>query len=384
MSPRAPHMSDRRLLLKSGSLMGLAALSGSLSSAKSDATSHKVNEQTRGAVSEEWPKRAIGFMLPHEQFDIAQLVELGVAAEDAGFDFVALSDHFQPWQENEGHASFSWLTMAALGQRTKRIRMGTTVTCPTYRYSPAVVAEGFASLSVLHPNRIFLGVGSGEALNEQAATGNWDPWPVRSERLVEATQVIRELWKGSPVAHDGKYYKVNAKLYDKPKSPIPLLMAGNGPKAMRRCGVHGDGLVTDPKTWKEHKNEFLGGLKEAGKSQSAAPVLVEQYVVVGGKNELDEAVAKWRFGPKAWKPYFNIRDPKEIEARAMKEVPAEKVSEGWPVGTDPAAHLKVIEELFQSGATMVNIHTGQSDQMRAIKFYKDEVIPKLRARGVAS
>jgi F420-dependent hydroxymycolic acid dehydrogenase len=371
-------MSDRRRLLKSGSLIGLAAVTGAFSNRlNSDAA------ESDAMPNENWPKRAIGFMLPHEQFDVAQLVESGVAAEQAGFDFVALSDHFQPWQNNEGHAGMAWLTMAALGQKTSRIRMGTTVTCPTYRYSPAVVAEGFSSLSILHPNRIFLGVGSGEALNEQAATGNWDPWAVRSERLVESTQVIRELWKGSEVNHAGKYYKVQAKLYDAPRGPIPLLMAGNGPKAMRRCGIYGDGLVTDPKTWKEHKNEFLGGLKEAGKSLSETPVLVEQYVVVGGKNDLEEAVTKWRFGPKAWKPYFNIRDPKQIEARAMSEVPAEKVSEGWPVGTDAAAHIKVIEELFESGATMVNIHSGQTDQMRVIRFYKEEVIPKLRSRAAA-
>jgi F420-dependent hydroxymycolic acid dehydrogenase len=371
-------MSDRRRLLKSGSLIGLAAVTGAFSKRlNSDAA------ESDAMPNENWPKRAIGFMLPHEQFDVAQLVEFGVAAEQAGFDFVALSDHFQPWQNNEGHAGMAWLTMAALGQKTSRIRMGTTVTCPTYRYSPAVVAEGFSSLSILHPNRIFLGVGSGEALNEQAATGNWDPWAVRSERLVEATQVIRDLWKGSEVNHAGKYYKVQAKLYDAPRRPIPLLMAGNGPKAMRRCGIYGDGLVTDPKTWKQHKNEFLGGLKEAGKNLSATPVLVEQYVVVGGKNDLEEAVTKWRFGPKAWKPYFNIRDPKEIEARAMSEVPAEKVSEGWPVGTDAGAHIKAVEQLFESGATMVNIHAGQTDQMRVIRFYKEEVIPKLRSRVAA-
>jgi TAT-translocated FGD2 family F420-dependent dehydrogenase len=380
VNPGNPKMSDRRRLLKSGTLVGLAAMSGALSSGKDFVSA---NSESIKVPNEASSSRSIGFMLPHEQFDVAQLVELGVAAENAGFDFVATSDHFQPWQNNEGHSGMAWVTMAALGQKTSRIRMGTTVTCPTYRYNPAVVAEGFASLSILYPNRIFLGIGSGEALNEQAATGMWDPWPIRSERLIEATQVIRELWKGSEVKHDGKHYKVEAKLYDPPRGDVPLLMAGNGPKAMRRCGLYADGLVTDPKTWKEHKNEFLSGLKEAGREVQTAPVLVEQYVVVGGKSELDEAVSKWRFGPKAWKPYFNIRDPKEIEARAMREVPAGKVSEGWPVGTDAGAHIKAVEELFQSGATMVNIHTGQSDQMRVIKFYKDEVIPKLRTRAAA-
>ncbi len=134
--------------------------------------------------------------------------------------------------------------------------MGTTVTCPTFRYNPAVVAEGFASLSLLYPGRIFLGLGSGEALNEEAAVGYWPKWPERSERLVEATDVIRKLWGGQQVDHAGKYYKVNARLYDPPAQRIPLLMAGNGPKAMRRCGQYADGLITDPKTWKEHKSEF--------------------------------------------------------------------------------------------------------------------------------
>lgn len=375
MNSIASHIPDRRQLLKSGTLLGLAAVVGM--SGHTESTAAKSSLLPKEGI----PSRALGFMLPHEQFDVRQLVELGVSAENAGFDFVATSDHFQPWQDNEGHSGMAWVTMAALGQRTTRIRMGTTVTCPSYRYSPAVVAEGFASLSILHPNRVFLGVGSGEALNEQSATGMWDPWPVRSERLVEATQIIRELWKGSDVKHDGKYYKVQAKLYDPPRGTIPLLMAGNGPKAMRRCGIYGDGLVTDPKTWKEHKAEFLAGLKEAGKDPQTTPVLVEQYVVVGGQKELDEAVTKWRFGPKAWKPYFNIRDPKEIEARAMSEVPADKVSEGWPVGTNAADHLKVINELFESGATMVNIHSGQSDQQRVLDFYKKEVLSALRVQA---
>jgi len=118
-------------------------------------------------------ERAVGFMLSHEQFTAPELVELGVRAEKAGFDVLAASDHFQPWQSNEGHSSHAWITLAAIGQRTNRIWLGTTVTCPTFRNNPAVVAEGFASLDALYPGRVFLGVGSGEALNEQAATGQW-------------------------------------------------------------------------------------------------------------------------------------------------------------------------------------------------------------------
>jgi F420-dependent hydroxymycolic acid dehydrogenase len=325
-----------------------------------------------------WLTRQVGFQLAHEQFPVPELVELGIAADQAGFDLLAVSDHFQPWQANEGHSGQAWVTMSAIGQRTKRIRMGTTVTCPTFRYNPGVVAEAFASLSLLYPGRVFLGVGSGEALNEEAAGSSWPGWPERSERLVEATDIIRKLWGGQQIDHAGKYYKVNARLYDPPSKAIPLMMAGNGPKAMRRCGQYADGLITDPKTWKEHKAEFQKGATDAGKDPSRMPVFIEQYVVVGGKKEMTEAAELWRFGPKAWKPYFNIRDPKSIQERAQAEIPLEKVTEGWPVSTDPEVHVKTLTELFNNGATGVHIHSGQRDQKRVIDFYGKNVLPRLR------
>lgn len=333
---------------------------------------------TPGSIATPWLHRQVGFQLAHEQFPVPQLVELGIACDQAGFDLLAVSDHLQPWQANEGHSGQAWITMSAIGQRTKRIRMGTTVTCPTFRYNPAVVAEGFASLSLLYPERIFLGIGSGEALNEEAAVGFWPKWPERSERLVEASEIIRKLWGGQQIAHAGKYYKVNARLYDPPAKPIPLMMAGNGPKAMRRCGQFADGLITDPKTWKEHKPEFEKGARDAGKDPAQMPVFIEQYVVVGGKKELNEAAELWRFGPKAWKPYFNIRDPKTIEDRANAEIPIEKVIEGWPVGNNPEDHVRVISQLYESGATGVHIHAGQSNQRAVIDFYGKEVLPRLR------
>src|ERR1700743_3200624 len=151
-------------------------------------------------------KGMISFMLAHEQFPVAELVRLGAMAEGAGFDVVATSDHFQPWQANERHAGQAWVTLGALGQRTQHIWMGPTVTCPTLRYNPAVVAEAFATLSVLYPGRIFLGLGSGDALNEQAATGNWPKWGERWERLIEAVTIIRQLWSGARLQHKGAHY----------------------------------------------------------------------------------------------------------------------------------------------------------------------------------
>jgi F420-dependent hydroxymycolic acid dehydrogenase len=321
----------------------------------------------------------IGFMLAHEQFPVPELVELGVMAEQAGFDLLANSDHFQPWQANEGHAGEAWVTMAALGQRTRKVWIGPTVTCPSFRYHPAVVAQAFASLSLLYPGRIFLGVGSGEALNEEAAVGEWPKWSQRSERLVEATDIIRKLWKGGQIEHRGKYYNVNARLYDVPPQPIPLLMAANvGPKAMRRAGMYGDGLITDPESWKMHRAEFEAGAKATGKDPREMPILLEQFVVVGDQKEAERAAELWRFLPKAFKTYFNIRDPQAIQDRADAEIQIPRMISKWSVGTDPEVHATKLIELFESGATIVNVHSGQADQRRAIEFYGSKVLPKVR------
>jgi F420-dependent hydroxymycolic acid dehydrogenase len=324
-------------------------------------------------------KGMLAFTLSHEQFPAPELVRLGASAEKAGFDLVATSDHFQPWQANEGHSGLAWVTLGALGQQTRHIWMGTAVTCPTLRYNPAVVAEAFATLSLLYPGRIFLGLGSGEALNEQAATGAWPPWRERWDRLIEAVSIIRQLWSGQDVHHHGTHYTVDGKLYDPPASPIPMLLAANGPKAMKLSGQHGDGLITDPQTWKQHKGEWETGARMAGKDPGSMPVFIETFVVVGGDSEARLAAKQWNFIPKAFKGYQNIPDPAQIEQRAATELPLPKVFGDWTVSSDPAEHLKAIRELFDSGVTTVNIHSGQADQQRVIDFYGKEVLPKLRA-----
>jgi TAT-translocated FGD2 family F420-dependent dehydrogenase len=322
-------------------------------------------------------KGMLGFMLAHEQFTVPQLLDIGAQAAQGGFDLLATSDHFQPWQANEGHSGLAWVTLAALGAKAPSAWMGTTVTCPILRYHPSVVAESFASLSHLYPGRIFLGVGSGEALNEQAATGAWPAWQVRWDRLIEAIAIIRALWSGNAVNHKGKYYTVNARLYDPPPRPIPILTAANGPKAMRLAGAHGDGLITDPKTWKEHKGEWEAGARQMGKNTAQMPVLVEQFAVVGDTKTTQDAAELWRFIPKAFKGYHNIPDPAAIQKRAEAEQPFEKVTEGWAIGTDPAVHIKAIKDLFASGVTIVNVHAGQPDQKVALDFYSKQVLPQL-------
>jgi TAT-translocated FGD2 family F420-dependent dehydrogenase len=325
----------------------------------------------------------VAFTLSHEQFPVPDLIRLGAAAENAGFDLVATSDHFQPWQANERHSGLAWVTLGALGQKTQSIWMGTAVTCPTLRYNPAVVAEAFATLSLLYPGRIFLGMGSGEALNEEAATGQWPQWRERWDRLAEAVTIIRQLWSGNDVHHKGTHYKVDAKLYDPPAKTIPLLLAANGPKAMKLSGQHGDGLITDPQTWKQHKAEWESGAQAAGKDPKTMPVFIESFVVVGEENEALAPAKQWNFIPKAFKGYHNIPDPAEIERRAAAELPLPKVYGDWTVSTDPQVHANAIKKLFDSGVSIVNVHSGQVDQQKVIDFYGKEVLPRVRSQAAA-
>jgi F420-dependent hydroxymycolic acid dehydrogenase len=334
-----PAPGRRTLLHLAGAAAGATALGGNTASAANTSAirlSHRRPPPRHDRLYA--PARAVHRIAP-------VLAEIGSLASQAGFDLLANSDHFQPWQANQDHAAAAWITIAATGARAPKVWLGTTVTCPTLRYNPAVVAQVFASLSHLYPGRIFLGVGSGEALNEQAATGAWPKWQERWDRLIEAMDIIRSLWAGQNVSHKGQFYAVDAKLYDPPPRPIPLLSAANGKKSMRLAGKHADGLVTDPLTWKKHKAEWKVGAREAGKDPSSMPVLVEQYVVVGGQSEAQEAAELWRFGPKAFKGYFNIPDPAAIQSAAEKDLPIEKVVEGWAMGTDPAPHIAKVREL---------------------------------------
>ena len=368
----------RRNLLKLAAVMATASPLGvAAAQPASTTTLARPQRNEQGQSSGGIGKGRIGYMLAHEQFPVHELVELGNQAASGGFHLLATSDHLQPWQANEGHSGQAWVTLGALSSQVSRTWMGTTVTCPILRYSPAVVAEAFASISHLAPGRIFLGVGSGEALNEEAATGAWPKWQERWDRLIEAITIIRQLWSGENVSYRGKYYTVDAKLYDPPPQPIPLLTAANGRKSMRLAGQYGDGLVTDPETWKTHKVEWQEGAHAAGKDPDEMPVLVEQYVVVGGEADAQKAAELWRFGPKAFKSLYNVRDPAEIERRAGAGTPIEQVVRGWPISTDPGPHLKKIHELQESGVSIVNIHAGQPDQRRVIEFYATHVLPKL-------
>ncbi len=249
---------------------------------------------------------------------------------------------------------------------------------PDAAVQPAVVAEAFATLEQLYPGRIFLGLGSGEALNEQVATGQWPNWQERWDRLIEAITVIRGLWTGQDLAFSGKYYNVKAKLYDPPARPIPLLTAANGKKSMGLAGQHGDGLVTDPKSWMQHKSEWEGAARAAGKNPADMPVLVEQYAVVGDRQAANEAAEFWRFRSEGVQEPYDVPSPVEIQRNAAADTPLDEVLTSWVVGSDPAIYIRKMHDLFDSGVSIINIHSGQPDQARVIDFYAEHVLPAFK------
>jgi len=330
-------------------------------------------------------RNAVGFVLSHEQFPGPDLIEFGAAADNAGFDTIWASDHFHPWQDNEGHSGLAWVTLAAVGQRAAKVGFGTGVTCPTYRYRPTIVAEAFASLGLLYPGRIFLGVGTGEALNEQPSGGGWGKYTERAERLIEAVQIIKRLWAGETVNFDGKYYKVEkAKLYDLPQAPIPIYIAAWGMKSMALSGEYGDGLISDSKTVldPEKRAAWAAGAKKVGKDSTQMPILAEHFVHVGTEKdpELQRAAELWRFTPKAWTNFVNNPDSEAIRKQADMVVPLEEVYNNWTISEDPQDHAKAIKALFDGGVTQVYIHSGQTDQKKVIDFYSKQVLPLVRAQ----
>lgn len=324
----------------------------------------------------------IYYGLANEQFTLKQLIDYGVAVEKAGFDGVWTSDHFQPWQPNEGHCGSAWALLAALSQRTSRIQIGTSVTCPTFRYCPSVVAQVWASLSMLAPNHLFLGVGTGENLNEGAAGGGWAAYDERAARLIEAVKIIRKLWKGNQVEFIGRFWSIDGKLYDPPTSSIPIYVAASGPKSARVAGLYGDGLITGApflKTCPELKTAWEEAIQKNDEGSKIKTMLVEHRAFVGDKKDAMDFAEKWRFTPKAWEAgYYDNISPRDIQARAEKEINISKVIEGWTISEDPGDFARDFRELKSLGATHILLNVGATDQLGAIDFFGREVLPALR------
>jgi F420-dependent hydroxymycolic acid dehydrogenase len=318
--------------------------------------------------------KGVGVVLSHEQFRTDQLLAQAQAAEQGGFQYVWASDHIQPWQDNEGHSMFPWLTLALVGNSTSRVSFGTGVTCPIYRYHPATVAQAFASLAILSPGRVFLGLGTGERLNEQATTNAFGNYTERHDRLIEAIQLIRQLWSGSRISFAGRYFQTNAlKLYDVPATPPPIFVAAGGPKSATLAGQYGDGWITQARDVTNSK--LLAALSVGAHTAERDPASLgkraELFAVVGDQTEATRAAVLWRFTAGA----VDQPNPAEIQ-RAAESNPTDKVLANWTVGTDPAPHINAVQAVLDAGAVPF-LHFPQDDPIAAINFYRTNVLPKL-------
>jgi len=319
--------------------------------------------------------KGVGIVLGHEQFRTDQLVAQAQAAERAGFQYAWASDHIQPWQDNEGHSMFPWLTLALVGHSTSHISFGNGVTCPVYRYHPATVAQAFASLAILNPGRVFLGLGTGERVNEQAATNVFGNYRERHDRLIEAIDLIRQLWSGHRISFAGRYFQTNAlKLYDPPPNPPPIFVAAAGPKSATLAGQYADGWITESPGLRNPKllAAFSAGARAAGRDPASLGKRAEMFAVVGDNTQATRAAGLWRFTAGA----VDQPNPVEIQ-RAAESNPIDNVLANWAVGTDPATHIDALQTVLDAGAIPF-VRFPQEDPIAAIEFYRTNVLPKLR------
>ncbi|CAM2906999.1 glucose-6-phosphate dehydrogenase (coenzyme-F420) [Skermania piniformis] len=335
------------------------------------------------------PGLRLGYKASAEQFGPRELVELGVLAERFGFDSATVSDHFQPWRHTGGHAPASWAWLSAVGERTERIMLGTSVLTPTFRYNPAVVAQYFATAACLYPDRVMLGVGTGEALNEIATgfQGEWPDFKERFARLREAIALMRELWRGDRVDFDGEYYRTRgASIYDVPDGGVPVYVAAGGPVVARYAGRVADGFIcTSGKGMELYTDKLMPALAEgaakADRSVAAIDRMIE--IKISYDTDADLALENTRF----WAPLslsaeqkHSIDDPIEMEA-AADALPIEQIARRWIVATDPDTALAQIQPYLDAGLNHLVFHAPGADQRRFFEQFTRDVVPGLRALG---
>jgi coenzyme F420-dependent glucose-6-phosphate dehydrogenase len=329
----------------------------------------------------------LGYKASAEQFPPRQLLEFAVHAEAVGFDSIMVSDHFQPWRHTDGHAPFSFAWLAALGERTSRALIGTSVVTPTFRYHPAIVAQAIGSLGSLYPGRVLLGVGTGESLNEVPATGMaWPPFKERFARLREAIELMRRLGREERVSFEGEYYRTErATIYDRPEVPVPIYVAASGALAARLAGRLGDGFICTSGKAKELYTETLlpavaEGLAKAGRDAGSIEYMIEMKVSF----DLDRARAledtrHWAALALSPEEKTGVEDPMEMEKLA-DALPIERAASRWIVSSDPDEHVERLAETVALGFTHLIFHAPGPDQRRFLDLYAAHVLPRLRAR----
>jgi coenzyme F420-dependent glucose-6-phosphate dehydrogenase len=312
----------------------------------------------------------LGYTLSSEEFDAPSLVANAERAEQAGFAFASVSDHFHPWVDAQGESPFVWGTLGAISQRTERIELITGVTCPTTRIHPAIIAQAAATAASLLPGRFSFGVGSGENLNEHVLGDRWPGVVERQDRLEEAIGVIRELWEGKLTSHRGEHFTVeNARIYSLPDEPPPLLVAVAGESSVELAARVGDGLVgTAPVA--ESVEQFRS---EGGEGKPT----YGQLDVCWAEDEAEArklALKQWPNAALGGGFFLELPLPAHFE-EAAEVLDEDDIAENVVCGPDPQRHRAAIQEYVDAGYDHVYIHQVGPDQAGFLEFYEREVLP---------
>jgi coenzyme F420-dependent glucose-6-phosphate dehydrogenase len=328
-----------------------------------------------------------GYKASAEQFGPRDLLAFAIHAERAGFDSVFVSDHLQPWRDTDGHApnAFAWL--GALAVSTKKVTIGTSVLTPSFRYHPALVAQALATIAMLADGRkVVLGVGTGESLNEVPLGIEWPDQKERFARLKEANELIRRLWTEDFVTFEGEYFKTsNAKIYDRPASPVELWIAASGPAAARLAGRTADGFICTSGKGMELYSETLlpavaEGAEKAGRPAGAIEKMIEMKVSYDSDRRralMDCGI--WSALALPGETKMGVDDPREME-RLASQLPIEQAATRWLVSDDPDEHVEQLRPYIELGFTHLVFHAPGNNQSRFINAYARDILPRLRER----
>jgi G6PDH family F420-dependent oxidoreductase len=314
----------------------------------------------------------IGFKLFAEAFDPHELVRQAVRAEEAGFDFVEMSDHYHPWLENHGHSPFVWSVLASIGSQTESLGLATGVTCPSIRYHPAIVAQAAATTQILSDGRFTLGVGAGERLNEHVVGQGWPEVGNRHRRFREALEIIRQLWEGGYQSYRGEFLSLeDAQVFDLPDELPPIVVAGGGPQAATIAAELGDGLfATDPDA------DLVEAYARAG-GDGAKYCEVPLAWAPDADSAARSAHELFRFGALDWKVLPELPNPANFES-ATEAVTAELMSKAFACGPDIERHLEVAKAFVDAGFDHLALVSAGPDVDGFFEFVESELLEPLR------
>jgi coenzyme F420-dependent glucose-6-phosphate dehydrogenase len=326
----------------------------------------------------------LGYKASAEQFGPRELLDFSCLAEEVGFDSVFVSDHFQPWKHTDGHAPNSLAWLGALGARTRRVVIGTSVATPTFRYHPSIVAQAFGTLGSMFPGRVVLGLGTGESLNEVPAAGiAWPGAKERRDRLREAVRLINKLWTEDRVTFEGQFYRTEkATIYDKPKQKVPIWIAASGPLAAQMAGQIAEGFICTsgkkPELYTELTGKVDEGLAKAGRVGADLERMIEVKVSFDtDPRRALEDTRHWAALALSAEEKMSVEDPVEME-RLAAALPLERAASRWIVSADAQAQVEKIRPYVELGFRHLVFHAPGPDQGRFLRLYAEQVLPLLR------